>query len=257
MSSVKIVPIKAFNDNYIWCLRKDQSCVVVDPGDAQPVIEYCKRHGLVLTDILVTHHHWDHTGGLSDLLNAFPELNIYGPHNEQIAHITKRLSEGDEVELNSLELRFRILEVPGHTLDHIAYHGDIGLFCGDTLFSAGCGRLFEGSPQQMHHSLGKLCTLPGHTHVYCTHEYTLANISFAEQVEPNNQALMDYKGWAESKRIELKPTLPSSIDEQKAINPFLRGKSDEVIQSAEAYAGKSLNTAEDVFAVLRGWKDNF
>jgi hydroxyacylglutathione hydrolase len=257
MSSVKVVPLKAFNDNYIWCGVNGDSCMVVDPGEAEPVLKYCKLNGLTLTDILVTHHHWDHTNGLSELLNTFPHVNIYGPKNDKIAHITVQLAEGDEIELSEFDVSFKVLEVPGHTLDHIAYYGELGLFCGDTLFSAGCGRLFEGTPQQMHQSLSKLSALPEQTPVYCTHEYTLANIKFAEQVEPNNEDLITYKGWAESQRVELKPTLPSTIGQQIAINPFLRGHSVEVKSNAQKYSGKNLKAEADIFAVLRGWKDNF
>ena len=257
MSSVKVIPLKAFNDNYIWCLVKGESCTVVDPGDAAPVVKYCKLNGLTLTDILVTHHHSDHTNGLSELLNTFPQVNIYGPKNDKIPLITVQLADSDEIELAELGVSFSVMEVPGHTLDHIAYNGELGLFCGDTLFSAGCGRLFEGTPLQMHQSLNKLSALPEQTPVYCTHEYTLANIKFAEQVEPNNEDLLNYKGWAESQRVELRPTLPSTIGQQLAINPFLRGHSIEVRSNAEKYSGKNLRAEEDIFAVLRGWKDNF
>lgn len=257
MSSINVVPIKAFNDNYIWCLEGQQNCVVVDPGDAAPVLRYCAANDLILTDILITHHHWDHTGGLTELLDAFPKINIYGPKNDKIEHITHYLAEGDYVELIGLGLSFEIIEVPGHTLDHIAYFGDIGLFCGDTLFSVGCGRLFEGSPQQMFHSLTKLAALPSQTSVYCTHEYTLANIKFAEQVEPKNKTLLNYKHWAESQRVQLKPTLPSTIAEQIAINPFLRVEQKDVKQSATNYAGNKLTNNVETFAALRNWKDNF
>ncbi|MFT5676182.1 MAG: hydroxyacylglutathione hydrolase [Paraglaciecola sp.] len=257
MSSVSVLPIKAFNDNYIWCLAGQGNCVVVDPGDAAPVINHCKVNNLTLTDILITHHHWDHTNGLTELLNAFPHINIYGPKNDKIAHITHYLTEGDSIELANLGVSFQVIEVPGHTLDHIAYHGETGLFCGDTLFSAGCGRLFEGSPKQMFNSLQKLTALPAQTPVYCTHEYTLANIKFAEQVEPNNKDLLNYKGWAESQRIELKPTLPSTIAQQLAINPFLRVEQADVKQSAETYRGNVLSSPDETFAALRNWKDNF
>lgn len=257
MSSLKIRPIKAFEDNYIWCLTNGETCVVVDPGDAKPVLKYCKRNNLMLTDILITHHHSDHTGGVNDLVDAFAGINVYGPQNPAIQSITRRVSDGDSIELSELGLEFAIIEVPGHTLDHIAYVGSCGLFCGDTLFSAGCGRLFEGTPSQMYESLNRLMSLPDDTKVYCTHEYTLANVKFARAVEPNNAALLNYKGWAESQRVDLKPTLPSTISEQKAINPFLRANSAEVKHQAEHYAGKILPTPEAVFASIRAWKDNF
>ena len=257
MPSLKIRPIKAFEDNYIWCLTNGETCAVVDPGDAKPVIRFCSRNNLTLTDILITHHHSDHTGGVNDLLQAFENVTVYGPQNPQIQSITQRLQAGDNVQLPSLDVEFKVLEVPGHTLDHIAYVGSCGLFCGDTLFSAGCGRLFEGTPEQMYQSLGQLTALADDTKVYCTHEYTLANIKFAQAAEPNNEELLNYKGWAESQRVDLKPTLPSTIGQQKAINPFLRASSEEVIQHAEHYAGRTLATPESVFTALRAWKDNF
>jgi hydroxyacylglutathione hydrolase len=257
MSSLKIRPIKAFEDNYIWCLTNGERCVVVDPGDAQPVIKYCSRNNLTLTDILITHHHSDHTGGVNDLVNAFENVTVYGPQNPQIRSITERLQAGNNIQLASLDIELHILEVPGHTLDHIAYVGSCGLFCGDTLFSVGCGRLFEGTPEQMYHSLGQLTALADDTKVYCTHEYTLANIKFALAVEPNNETLLNYKGWAESQRVDLKPTLPSTIGQQKEINPFLRAHCKEVKEHAEQHAGQPLTAPESVFAALRAWKDNF
>lgn len=257
MSLVTVVPIEAFTDNYIWCLVRDKNCVVVDPGDAQPVLNYCTEHQLTISDILVTHHHWDHTNGLQGLVDAFPLAKVYGPHNPKISQITQALSDGQTISLPVLDTTFRVMTIPGHTLDHIAFFGEIGLFCGDTLFSVGCGRLFEGTANQMHASLQKLQDLPDETPVYCAHEYTLANIKFARQVEPNNQALLNYMDWAESQRIRLKPTLPSSIGQQRAINPFIRTHNDEAKRHAELHAGKSLLTGEQVFAALRDWKDHF
>ncbi|QHJ09953.1 Hydroxyacylglutathione hydrolase [Paraglaciecola mesophila] len=257
MPSLKIRPIKAFEDNYIWCLTNGETCVVVDPGDASPVLKYCARNNLILTDILITHHHSDHTGGVNELVNAFEGVTVYGPQNPQIQSITRRLQADDRVQLGSIDVEFRVLEVPGHTLDHIAYVGSCGLFCGDTLFSAGCGRLFEGTPEQMYQSLGKLTALADDTKVFCTHEYTLANLKFALAVDPENENLLNYKGWAESQRVDLKPTLPSTIGQQKEINPFLRTASQAVIAHAEQYAQQTLSTPESVFAALRAWKDNF
>jgi hydroxyacylglutathione hydrolase len=255
--SVSVFPIKAFNDNYIWCLRNQTHCVVVDPGDAAPVLAYCKDNKLTLSSILITHHHWDHTGGIDALLAAFPDIPVYGPQNKNIQQITHRLSQGDAVELAKLGVKFSVLEVPGHTLDHIAYYGDTGLFCGDTLFSAGCGRLFEGSPQQMFDSLAKLTALPANTAVYCTHEYTMANIAFAEAVEPNNQALVTYKQWAKQQREKNIPTLPSSIQKELAVNPFLRCDSAELVTNVSQNMGATLTSEQATFASLRSWKDNF
>ncbi|WP_339721811.1 hydroxyacylglutathione hydrolase [uncultured Paraglaciecola sp.] len=255
--SVSVFPIKAFNDNYIWCLSNQSQCVVVDPGDAAPVLEYCQNNQLTLTAILITHHHWDHTNGVDALLTRFPNIPVYGPQNKTIQQITDRLSEDDEIELADLGVKFSVIEVPGHTLDHIAYYGDLGLFCGDTLFSAGCGRLFEGSPQQMFESLAKLTALPANTAVYCTHEYTMANIAFAEAAEPNNQALISYKHWAMQQRDQNNPTLPSSIQNELAVNPFLRCHSQELVTNVSQNMGTILKSEQDIFASLRSWKDNF
>lgn len=255
--SINVFPIKAFNDNYIWCLHNQTHCVVVDPGDAAPVLAYCQDNQLNLTAILITHHHWDHTGGIDALLAAFPDIPVYGPQNKNIQQITHRLSDGDDIELALLDVKFSVLEVPGHTLDHIAYYGDTGLFCGDTLFSAGCGRLFEGTPNQMFQSLAKLTALPADTAVYCTHEYTMANIAFAEAVEPNNQALIDYKNWANQQRERNNPTLPSNIEKEMAINPFLRCHSTELVTNVSHNLGATLTSEQATFAALRSWKDNF
>ena len=255
--SVSIFPIKAFNDNYIWCIHNKTHCTVVDPGDAAPVLAYCQDNQLTLSAIIITHHHWDHTGGIDALLAAFPNIPVYGPQNKNIKQITVRLSQGDDIELAQLGVKFSILEVPGHTLDHIAYYGDIGLFCGDTLFSAGCGRLFEGTPQQMFASLSKLTALPADTAVYCTHEYTMANIAFAEAVEPNNQALIDYKRWVNQQRAENTPTLPSNIQRELDVNPFLRCHSAELVANVSQNMGAMLASEQEIFASLRSWKDNF
>jgi hydroxyacylglutathione hydrolase len=257
MPEINIYPIPAFQDNYIWCLSRQGQCVVVDPGDAEPVLAHCTKQGLVLRDILITHHHWDHTNGVGPLLEHFPQANVFGPEYGTIEHLTQRLNEGDKVKLSSLGCEFEILSVPGHTLDHIAYYGDTGLFCGDTLFSAGCGRLFEGTPEQMYQSLQKLGKLPPQTAVYCTHEYTLANVAFALNVEPNNADLLDYKHWAERQRAQGESTLPSAVEQQLAINPFLRSDVKDVIVAAEQHVGRQLNDPVAVFTELRRWKDKF
>jgi hydroxyacylglutathione hydrolase len=255
--SVSVFPIKAFNDNYIWCLHNKTHCTVVDPGDSAPVLAYCQDNQLILSAIIITHHHWDHTGGIDALLAAFPNIPVYGPQNKNIEQITVRLSQGDAIELAQLGVKFSVIEVPGHTLDHIAYYGDIGLFCGDTLFSAGCGRLFEGTPQQMYQSLAKLTALPADTAVFCTHEYTMANIAFAETVEPNNQALIDYKQWANKQREKNAPTLPSNIQRELAVNPFLRCHSPELVTNVSQNMAATLASEQATFASLRSWKDNF
>jgi hydroxyacylglutathione hydrolase len=255
--SLQIHAIKAFNDNYIWCLSNGQHCVVVDPGDAQPVIDFCQSHKLGLRGILITHHHADHTGGLAKLLEKFPNIPVFGPMNPKIELVNQRLQHNDKLTLADLGLEFSVLEVPGHTLDHIAFYTSGLLFCGDTLFSAGCGRLFEGSPAQMFKSLSLLAALPGETKVYCTHEYTLANIKFALAVEPINSALLEYQLWAQQQRQQQLATLPSTITKERMINPFLRCDSIALRNAVEAFWNKPVTDDESVFAGLRGWKDQF
>lgn len=257
MSQITVFPIPAFTDNYIWCIRQQQQCVVVDPGDAQPVLEHCRQNHLTLSAILITHHHWDHTGGIKKLLEHFPNIPVYGPEVGDIEHLTHKFKQGENLRLTEIDLSLTILEVPGHTLDHIAYVSDIGLFCGDTLFSAGCGRLFEGTPKQMNQSLSKLMKLPEHLPVYCTHEYTLANLNFAQTVDPHNVALQNYTNWATKQRAHNRPTLPSTIGQEKAINPFLRTHEEAVIINAQKHSGETLQDSDQVFAAIRGWKDNF
>ncbi len=255
--SMQIHAIKAFSDNYIWCLSNSQQCVVVDPGDAQPVLDFCQNHNLRITGILITHHHWDHTNGLPELLQTFPEIPVFGPVNPQIELVTQRLQHHDSLMLPDLGLEFSVIEVPGHTLDHIAYYTDGLLFCGDTLFSAGCGRLFEGSAAQMFQSLGRLAALPADTKVYCAHEYTLANIKFALAVEPMNPALLEYQVWAAQQQTQQLATLPSSIAKECMINPFLRCDSTDLRNAVEAYWHTPVTDDESVFAGLRSWKDQF
>ena len=257
MPDISIIPIPAFDDNYIWCLRNTQDCLVVDPGDAKPVLAYCQQHNLTLQGILVTHHHWDHTNGIDELLQAFPDIVVFGPAKGKTQQVTFGCEETDEITLPALGLSMKVLEVPGHTLDHIAYVSDLGLFCGDTLFSGGCGRLFEGTPGQMHQSLSKLAALDPDLPVFCTHEYTLANLKFAQAVEKSNQALNDYVDWAKLQRQQNRPTLPSSIGQEKAINPFLRVTEPEVLEQAEKRQGGKITHPEQAFAALRNWKDHF
>jgi hydroxyacylglutathione hydrolase len=255
-----IIPIPAFSDNYIWLLRHGTAAVVVDPGDAMPVQAYLGREGLTLTAILATHHHGDHVGGVPALLARWP-VPVFGPGNEAIPGRTRAIGEGDVVTLPGMPVTLTGIEVPGHTAGHIAYFGDVegapSLFCGDTLFAAGCGRLFEGTPPQMWRSLGKLAALPSATRVYCAHEYTLANLRFALAVEPGNAALVARQARDQARREQGQPTLPSTIDEERATNPFLRAPAAAVRAAAERHAGRALADDVATFAVLREWKNSF
>jgi hydroxyacylglutathione hydrolase len=255
---MKLLALPAFTDNYIWMLHDGRQALVVDPGDAAPVESALAAQGLRLAGILVTHHHADHVGGV-DELRARHAVPVWGPAGEAIPEPFVPLAEGDVVEL--LGRRFQVLEVPGHTAGHIAYleldGGDAPLlFCGDTLFSGGCGRLFEGTPAQMHASLRRLAALPGGTRVCCTHEYTLANLRFAHAVEPANGALAELTTQCRALRDAGLPTLPSTIARERAVNPFLRCSEDPVVEAARAH-GAADDGAVEVFAALRRWKDGF
>jgi len=256
---MKLNPLPAFQDNYLWFMHDGRRALVVDPGDAQPVLATLQRESLQLEAILVTHHHADHTGGV-DALREATNAAVYGPARERIPEPFTRLTEGDAV--NVLGLRFSVLEVPGHTAGHIAYYcddvdGKPLLFCGDTLFSGGCGRLFEGTPADMLASLDKLAALPGETRVCCTHEYTLSNLKFASAVEPGNLELINYRAHCENLRARGLPTLPSSIEQEKAINPFLRSRVPGVTQAARAHDAATGADEVSVFATLRQWKNEF
>lgn len=255
----QILPIPAFDDNYIWLLADPATgqAFVVDPGDAAPVIEALEREQLELAGILITHHHFDHVGGLEQLSEAFKPV-VYGPENPGINGITRRLSGDDVIEV--LGLTFRILEVPGHTLDHIAYYHDGPqplLFCGDTLFAGGCGRVFEGNPPMMWRSLQSLAALPPETRVYCAHEYTLANLSFAHAVEPHNKALAERIELAQASRQRGEPTVPSDIALELATNPFLRCEQAELLDSLKDQGKLQGIRPEEVFTSVRSWKDHF
>ncbi|WP_232849842.1 hydroxyacylglutathione hydrolase [Bowmanella yangjiangensis] len=256
MLSVSAIP--AFTDNYIWCVHSAQQALLVDPGEAAPALAFLQKQQLHLTDILITHHHADHIGGLKALITAYPDVTIHGLQSQHVPLVNHYVSPDNACTIKALELDFEVMLLPGHTVDHIAfYHPQVGLFCGDTLFSGGCGRLFEGTPAQMFASLNQLATLPDDTKVYCTHEYTQANLRFALAAEPDNQALKDYSVWVDAQRLSNKPTLPSSIGLERAINPFLRCDSEQVRSQVEQYQGIKANSPEDVFAGLRGWKDHF
>lgn len=259
---IAITPIPAFNDNYLWLLDNGSEAAVVDPGDAAPVEEYLERHSLTLSAILITHHHGDHTGGINRLKSRF-NCPVYGPAKERIPNIDYPLNQTDSVTIDALNLNLRIIEVPGHTAGHIAYFAprteinDNLLFCGDTVFSGGCGRLFEGTAAQMWDSMQKLMQLPDDTLVFPAHEYTLANLKFALAVEPNNQALHDYQASVISKRNANRPSLPTNIGLEKTINPFMRVRESDVTAAALKLAGHSDLKEPEVFAHIRQWKDNF
>lgn len=252
-------PVRALTDNYIWLIEAPESpaaVVVVDPGDARPVLAELERSGTSLAAILLTHHHPDHIGGVADLLAAGP-VPVIGPDDARIPNLTWRVGDGDPVALAGLGLLFEVLHVPGHTLSHIAFHGHGCLFSGDTLFSAGCGRLFEGTPEQMTRSLDRLRRLPPQTRLYCGHEYTAANLRFALTVEPGNLAAARYRNAVAAMVETDTPTLPSNLALESLINPFLRYDIDTVRASAEHEAGRLLAEDAAVFGVLRSWKDRF
>ncbi|MES2152955.1 MAG: hydroxyacylglutathione hydrolase [Pseudomonadota bacterium] len=257
----QVLAVPAFHDNYLWLIHDGAHAAVVDPGDAAPILAVLAAQQLVLTAILLTHHHADHTGGVAQLL-AHGAVPVFGPRREPIAAITVPMAEGDQLTVPGLELSLRVLDVPGHTSGHIAYvrttPGAHWLFCGDTLFAGGCGRLFEGTPAQMADSLGKLAALPEDTQVYCAHEYTLANLRFASAVEPANGALQQRLRDETAKRERGIPTVPSQIGLEKATNPFLRYREPAVIATLVA-AGKLAPgaTPTAAFAALREWKNQF
>lgn len=254
--TIEVVPISAFADNYIWCLRKGGHAIVVDPGDAEPVTAYLSREHLALSAILATHHHADHIGGIGALVERHP-MPVYAPFDERIDTATDRVREGDIVRLPHLGLALQVLEIPGHTRTHVAYYGANMLFCGDTLFACGCGRLFEGTPAQMVDSLTKLAQLPDDTLVFCGHEYTLSNLRFARTVDPSNPLLASWAREAEGQRRRNLPTLPSLLGREKKANPFLRCDDPAVGAAAARATGQPLAGAVPVFAALREWKNRF
>lgn len=254
---IQISALPAFSDNYIWLLQDhaSQRCAVVDPGDAAPVQAWLDAHpGWVLSDIMITHHHHDHVGGVQALKNA-TQATVHGPASETIPARDVALKDNDRISV--LGWDFDVYAVPGHTLGHIAFYHPGLLFCGDTLFAAGCGRLFEGTPAQMHHSLNRLASLPEDTLIYCTHEYTLSNLKFAAAVEPGNADIAARLEKVSQQRSEGVMTLPSTLALEKLTNPFLRTAETSVKQKVDERSGKRNETSSEVFAALRAWKDKF
>jgi len=253
-----ITPISAFQDNYLWLLHHQGGdwAAVVDPGDASVVEQTLETLGLSLTAILVTHHHWDHVNGIAALKSRY-RASVYGPAKEDIPGCDHPLVEGARIQLAGLDAGFEVLETPGHTRGHIAYYGEGALFCGDTLFAGGCGRLFEGSAAQLHTSLKRLARLPGTTRIYCAHEYTQANLRFAIEVDPDNVDLQQRIEQVAGLRARGLPSLPSSLAGECRTNPFLRCAATRIRAAAERHAGHPLASEVEVFAELRSWKDQF
>ena len=253
---LEIHPIKAFSDNYLWIFKQkdsSQTCIV-DPGDATPVLAYLESNQLTLSAILLTHHHADHIGGVKELLRHF-DVPVYGPKSVAIPMVTNSLHEGDVIQ--ACETLFKVIEIPGHTLDHIAYYAETAsnpvLFCGDTLFAGGCGRIFEGTPVMMYNSLQKLAALEPKTQFYCAHEYTLGNLAFAQAVSPQDLALQERILREKKKRAKDIPTIPSNIEEELLTNPFLRCSDESVSKNFLKQAQEPV----EVFTALREWKNNF
>ncbi len=253
-----IVPIPALEDNYIWMMVNTQAhtALIVDPGEAAPVFDYLKQHHLELAGILLTHHHWDHTNGVPELLRHY-EVPVIASMQNQSPHVTRRVSDHEQFSVHAEFPMLTALAIPGHTLDHTAYYVGDALFSGDTLFGGGCGRIFEGTPEQMYASLQKLSALPERTQIYCGHEYTLANLGFAIIVEPNNPLIAQRIATSSALNEQNTPTVPSLLREEKNTNPFLRCDILEVQQSVSAHMGRELNEVVEVFAALREWKNRF
>ena len=254
---MNIIPIPALKDNYIWVIEHAHALTVIDPGESQPVLNYAQEHNLNITDILITHHHHDHTGGVKRLKHAFPQALVVGPKMPAtICPIDYIITQEAVYKSAKTKLNWTILQTPGHTLDHICYYLPGILFCGDTLFSAGCGRLFEGTALDMYTSLKKIYTLPDSTKIYPAHEYTLNNISFAEKVMPDSSQLQEYKVKIKHKRSTNHPSLPTSLEQEKAINPFLRSHCETLKAKVNQLTYTNCTSELDVFTALRKLRDN-
>ncbi len=263
-----ISPIRAYSDNYIWMLQKDAhpEVAVIDPGQAAPVLKCLQDGALQLGAIIITHQHYDHTTGVAELVEQYPGVQVIGPRRHPsdtplgidrpvLELMTRQVGEGDRVELGFLNAQFEVMEIPGHTLDHLAFYGEGVVFCGDTLFAAGCGRLFSGTAQMMAPSIQRLVSLPADTRMYCAHEYTVDNLGFAKWVEPDSAEIKRRDAQEMLKQEKGEPTVPSTVALERASNPFARLREPRVIQAAEKYAGRTLGEDWEVFAALREWKD--
>ena len=266
MTTLDYIPIPAFQDNYIWVVTDGRSAIVVDPGEAPPVHAYCRDHGLLITAILLTHRHDDHVGGVAELLSTGPvaeNVTVYGPALELIDSVTVRVRQGDDIQIESPAFRATVLDVPGHTAGHIAYyqpqHEDDAphLFCGDTLFASGCGRLFEGTPAQMLSSLDVLAGLAETTRVHCAHEHTVTNILISRVCEPTNVDIEQWLERAQAMRAAGEPTLPTTIGHEKAVNPFLRIDQLSIHDALSSRFGLTESDRLATFTLLRRWKDEF
>lgn len=255
--SLKIHAIPALKDNYIWTLINTETSevIIVDPGESMPAIHFLSQNNLSLTAILVTHHHWDHTNGIGELKDKY-DVKVYGAKIENIPTVTHALNDQEIFKIENFP-EFLAISIPGHTLGHMAYYGNGLLFSGDTLFSAGCGRLFEGTAEQLYTSLQKLSALPDETKIYCGHEYTQKNLQFAHLVEPNNADILNRLNEVNRLRQANLPSLPSSLYQEKLTNPFLRCDSDELITNVEKFSNQKLVNTVDVFTCLRKWKDSY
>lgn len=264
-----ITPVNALSDNYIWIIQKNKQpdVVIVDPGQAEPVIKYLTENKLQPVAILITHQHYDHTGGVADLLDLFPAMSVTGPYKAPSENklsidlsipdlITYTVGEGDTVFLPELETKFEVISIPGHTLDHLAYVNEELVFCGDAMFGAGCGRIFSGTAQMFADSMAKLAALAENTRMYPAHEYTVDNLGFAKWVEPDNKDIIERDIMEMEKQEQGLPTLPSSVKLELATNPFMRLQQPQVKAAAEKYAGRELHEDWEVFAALREWKDS-
>lgn len=258
---IAVLTVPAFRDNYLWLVHDGKNAVAVDPGDAEAVAQALATHGLTLTAILLTHHHADHSGGAAQLARQW-NAPVYGPRHEHIAGVTHMVGQGDRLAFDSPALALLVLDVPGHTVGHVAYLSQTPaapwVFCGDTLFGGGCGRIFEGTPAQMAASLAKLARLPEDTRVYCAHEYTLSNLRFALEVEPDNAALRQRYADAQQARANGIPTVPSTIGLERETNPFLRCDAPQIRETLlrSGRLGVAAGAIE-AFAALREWKNSF